>query len=420
MRLSRLFGQRLRESASDADSVSHDLLQRAGYIRRHASGIYTFLHPGLRALRAIENIVRDEMDRAGAQEILMPFVHSADVWRISGRYDSIDATLARFDDRRGHAMVLGMTHEEVVAQLAASELRSWRQAGIIVYQIQTKFRDEARPRAGLLRTREFLMKDAYSLDLDQAGLDTSYALMRDTYARVFARVGLAGVHCVRSATGDMGGSVAHEFMALLDVGEDTVAFCRNCGAACNVELLDQVDRCGQCHATVEHRRAVEVGNIFQLGTRYSEAFGAYITTQNGERRPLVMGSYGIGVSRLLAALVEQHHDNRGIVLPPAIAPFDLHVLAIDAENCGAHEVAALFEAAGFRVILEDRAVRTGEKFADADLIGAPLRITLGSRAAEGHVEVHERASGHTFEVPRASLVPACASVLGRLNEPADA
>jgi prolyl-tRNA synthetase len=412
MRLSQLLGQRLRESASDADSISHDLLLRAGYVRRHAAGIYSFLHPGLRSLRRIEAIVREEMERAGAQEILMPFVHSADAWRISGRYTTIDATLARFEDRRGHAMVLGMTHEEIVAQLAASEIRSWRDAGIIVYQIQTKFRDEARPRAGLLRTREFLMKDAYSLDLDEAGMVHHYESMQEAYRRTFERVGLEDVHCVRSASGDMGGSVAHEFMALLDAGEDTVAFCGTCGAACNTDLLRDAGRCNDCNGTVELHRAVEVANIFQLGTRYSEAFGANVATREGGLRPLVMGSYGIGVSRLLATLVEQHHDDRGIALPAAVAPFDAHVLGLGHEISRAAEVAQGLESAGLGVLFEDRAVRAGEKFADADLIGASLRVTVGGRLAADHAEVRDRVTGHTSTVAIDRLVDFCVANLG--------
>ena len=411
MRMSRMFGQRHRESASDTDSVSHDLLLRAGYVRRHAAGIYSFLHPGLRSLRRIEAIVREEMNRAGAQEILMPFVHSAEAWRLSGRYETIDATLARFTDRRGHAMVLGMTHEEIVAQLAASEMRSWRDAGIIVYQIQTKFRDEARPRAGLLRTREFLMKDAYSLDLDEAGLLRHYKAMREAYSRTFERVGLENVHCVRSAAGDMGGRVAHEFMALLDAGEDSVAFCASCGAACNTELLRIAGQCNECGATVDLHRAVEVGNIFQLGTRYSEAFGSSVAARDGTLRPLVMGSYGIGVSRLLAALVEQHHDDHGITLPAAVAPFHLHVLGLDSETAQTAEIAALLEAAGFSVLVEDRAIRAGEKFADADLIGASLRVTVGGRLADDQVEIRERRTARTSIVTLDTLVDYCVANL---------
>jgi len=410
MRVSQLFGQRLRETAQ-ADSISHALLVRAGYIRQHATGLYSYLTLGLRSLRKLEHIVREEMDRTGAQEILMTMVQSADAWKASGRYQSIDQTLVRFADRRGHDMVLGMTHEEIVAQLAASEVRSYRDAGIVVYQIQTKFRDEARARGGLIRTREFLMKDAYSLHLDQAGLDAAYRAQAEAYHRIFRRVGLSDVHQVRSATGDMGGTLAHEFMALLDVGEDTVAFCRACETAENVEVLQQTASCERCGGALDHRRAVEVGNIFQLGTRYSEALGAFAVDRDDVRRALVMGSYGIGVSRLLAVLVEQHHDEAGIALTAAAAAIDAHIVQIGSAESRAARVAAELHAGlrdrGLDVLLDDRDVQVGHKLADADLIGGALRVTVGTRVErQGTVEIRERRTGATHEVAVADAASA--------------
>jgi prolyl-tRNA synthetase len=417
MRLSKLFGRRQRESAGGAAAASHDLLLRAGYVRQHAAGIYSYLPLGLAALRRIEAIVREEMDRTGAQEILLPMVQSADVWRASGRYDTIDATLVRFRDRRGHDLVLGMTHEEVVAQLAASEVQSYRQAGLVVYQIQTKFRDEARARGGLLRTREFLMKDAYSLDVDPAGLDDAYAAQTVAYGRVFHRAGLRDVRVVRSATGDMGGDGAHEFMALLDVGEDTVALCDGCGEAWNVELLASADACQMCGAALSTRRAVEVGNTFRLGRRYAEALGACPVDRSGQRRPLLMGSYGLGVSRLLAALVEQYHDARGIALPAAVAPADAHIVALGGDGlpAGAADAERSLQAAGLRVLYDDRAVHAGEMLADADLIGAPLRVLFGGRArARDAIEVRERRSGEVHEVAAGDAVEAVLRIHGDL------
>ena len=302
MRYSTLFGRSTHGSIAHADAVSHDLLERAGYIRQHAAGIYTYLHLGLRSLRRIERIVRDEMDRTGAQEILMPMVHDAGVWRQTGRYDAIDATLARFSDRHGRALVLGMTHEEIVAELAAAELQSYRQLDTVVYQIQTKFRDEARARGGLLRTREFLMKDAYSLHLDADGLEATYQIQAAAYHRIFRRVGLGDVQMVESATGDMGGLRAHEFIAFLDVGEDVVAVCDRCGHAANIEALSaSVDRCTHCDGGLTRRRGVEVGNIFQLGTRYTDALGVRVTDDTGQRRSVLMdrtGSASVGCSRV--------------------------------------------------------------------------------------------------------------------------
>lgn len=414
MRMTHLFGRRLRERAADAESTSHDLLLRAGYIRQHAAGIYSFLTPGLRSLRRIERIVREEMDATGAQEILMSVVQSADPWKATGRWSSIDDTLVRFRDRRGRDMVLGMTHEEIVAELAASEITSYRQSGVVVYQIQTKFRDELRPRAGLLRTREFIMKDAYSLSIDQAGLERAYAGQAKAYRRVFARTGLRDVRVVRSSAGDMGGRVAHEFSALHESGEDTVGLCARCGDAVNIELI-RGDTCGTCGAALELRRAIEVGNIFQLGTRYSEALGVRVTNRDGHLEPLIMGSYGIGISRLLAVLVEQHHDDAGIALPAVIAPFDIHLMTTGSDNVAAGEVAdelhGSLEHAGRTVLFDDRDIRAGEKFSDADLIGASLRVVVGAKAVgSGRLEVRERRTGTIQEI----AVEGAASNIGRI------
>src|SRR6478609_5395942 len=261
MRFTQLFGRTLRERRADIESASHDLLERACYVRQHAAGIYTYLTLGLRSLRRIEAIIRDEMAAAGAQEILMSMVHDADVWKRTGRYDAIDATMVRFKDRRGHDCVLGMTHEEIVASLAATELRSYRDLDVVVYQIQTKFRDEARPRGGLLRTREFLMKDAYSLHLSEDALAATYAEQAAAYRRIFRRVGLDDVAMVESSTGLMGGQQAHEFTCFLDVGDDVVGVCQACGYAANRDVIGDGDACTRCGGTMVSRRGVEVGNI---------------------------------------------------------------------------------------------------------------------------------------------------------------
>lgn len=399
MRFSQLFGRTLRERRSNTDCASHDLLERAAYVRQHAAGIYTYLTLGLRSLRRIEAIIRDEMAAAGALEILMPMVHDANAWRRTGRYDAIDETLVRFRDRRGRECVLGMTHEEIVASLAATELQSHRDLDVVVYQIQTKFRDEARSRGGLLRTREFLMKDAYSLHLSTDALDVAYATQAAAYHRIFRRLGLADVAMVESATGLMGGLGAHEFMCFLDVGEDTVAVCRDCGRAVNRDVIGEADVCTTCGGTVTSKRGVEVGNIFRLGTRYTDAFGATVLDATGLRRSVIMGSYGIGVSRLLACLVERFHDDRGIALTAATTPLDAHIVVLGRDRARLAAQAATLEQtaslAGLAVLLDDRgAVSAGEQLADADLIGATLRVTLGRETIrDGTVEVRERRSG---------------------------
>jgi len=422
MRLSTLFGRTLRERRAGADCVSHDLLERAGYIRQHAAGIYSYLTLGLRSLRRIEAIIREEMAVAGAQEILMSVVHDADVWRRTGRYDSIDDTLVRFRDRRGHDYVLGMTHEEIVASLAATELRSHRDVDVVVYQIQTKFRDEARSRGGLLRTREFLMKDAYSLHVTDQGLTDAYAAQAAAYHRIFRRVGLADVTMVESSTGVMGGRIAHEFMCFLDVGDDAVALCESCGYAANRDVLGETSTCVRCGGALASRRGVEVGNIFQLGSRYTDAFGVSVLDAGGVRRSVIMGSYGIGVSRLLACLVERFHDERGITLTAATSAFDVHIVVLgrDAANLGerASALAAATERAGLEVLLDDRcSISAGKRFADADLIGATIRVTLGDASARnGTVELRERRTGITRTVALEDAVQAISDLRDRLIE----
>jgi prolyl-tRNA synthetase len=422
MRLSHLFGRTLRERRAGAESVSHDLLERAGYIRQHAAGIYSYLALGLRSLRRIEAIIREEMAAAGAQEILMSVVHDADVWRRTGRYDSIDETLVRFQDRRGHDYVLGMTHEEIVASLAATELRSHRDVDVVVYQIQTKFRDEARSRGGLLRTREFLMKDAYSLHITDEGLTEAYTAQAAAYHRIFRRVGLADVAMVESSTGVMGGRVAHEFMCFLDVGDDAVALCDACGYAANREVLGETSTCVRCGGALTSRRGVEVGNIFQLGSRYTDALGVSVLDASGAQRSVIMGSYGIGVSRLLACLVERFHDDRGIALTAATAAADAHVIVLGRGAASLGERAAALTAAGERagldMLLDDRAsISAGQRFADADLIGAAIRVTLGDATARhGTVELRERRTGTTRTIALEEAVSALSQMREQLIE----
>jgi len=418
MRITRLFGRRSRGDDGSSEAVSHRLLLRAGYVRQHAAGIYSYLHLGLRSLRRIEAIVREEMDRAGAQEILMPVVHGAEVWKQTGRYTDVDETLVRFRDRHGRDMVLGMTHEEIVAELTASDARSYRDLGVVLYQIQTKFRDELRPRGGLLRTREFIMKDAYSLDVDEEASARAYADQSAAYERIFRRVGLADVQRIRSDTGVMGGRIAHEFVCLLDVGEDTVALCDGCGDAWNTDVAGRPE-CATCNTRVTLHKAVEVGNIFQLGTRYGDAVGARVSGRDGSERRVVMGSYGIGISRLLASLVEQCHDEHGIALPAAVAAFDAHLVVL---GKGAHLAGYAAEAysacasAELDVLWDDRGVTAGEQLADADLIGAPLRITVGrATESEGRVELRERRSGRVHAVDRGDVASAAATLLAELR-----
>jgi prolyl-tRNA synthetase len=353
----------LRQAPTDAIAASHRLLIQAGYVRQLGAGLYDLLPLGVRSLRKLEHILHEEMQRVGAQEFHLPSLHPAEHWRASGRWDQIDATMFRFKDRRGKDHCLAMTHEEVFTAIAARELHSYRQLPQRWYQISLKFRDEPRPRSGLLRVREFHMKDAYSFDLDSAGLDRTFNAMAGAYERIFARVGVP-VTTSAAAEDDMGGKESIEFLTPISAGEDTL---------------------------------LEVGHIFKLGTRYSAPLNARVLTEGGERVAMEMGCYGIGLERLLAAIVEVHHDDAGIIWPLAVAPFGAIVLPIgdDAEH-----VAEDLASHGVDVLYDDRDERIGVKLRDADLIGVPLRIVVGS---EDTLEVKWRSESKTRRVPLSDI-----------------
>lgn len=548
MRWSQLIIPTLRETPADAEAPSHQLLLRAGYIRPLSSGIYSYLFLGQRSLLKITAIVREEMNRI-AQEFYLPVLHPEELWRESGRWDVMGETMFRLQDRGKRWLCLGMTHEEVMTDLARRELRSYRQLPQIWYQIQSKFRDEPRPKGGLLRTRQFTMKDSYSFDLDEEGLRQSYQKHYDAYCRIFDRCGIEYV-AVQAHSGAMGGSHSHEFMVVSEAGEDRIARCPACGYAANLEkassrlaevsdaeagppekfatpgqrtiddlaqftglpptrllktlvyqagetpvlillrgdhqlsdskiadLFPGVDLrparpeeiralmgaaagslgpvgiqgkriladralegrqdliCGaneadfhlrhvtpgrdfegeyhdlrvvengeQCLACGEALRVdgtIEVGHIFQLGKRYSESMGARVLDQAGNEVTIWMGSYGIGMERILVAAAEQRHDSNGLSLPPAIAPFDVIVVPVNVgdavQRSAAEEIYAKAREAGFDVLLDDREERPGVKFKDADLIGVPFRVTVGKKVTTGIVEVRDRSTGQTTDV----------------------
>ena len=550
MRLSQLFFATLRDDPADAEMPSHRLLLRAGYVRQLGSGIYSLLPLGKRVNDRVEQVIREEQDRIGGQEMEMPVVHPADVWRASGRFDAVGPELTRFKDRNGRDMVLAMTHEEVVGLLLADIVKSWRQLPMQVYHFQTKWRDEPRARGGLIRVREFVMKDAYSCDRDDAGLDASYWAQHGAYVRTFERLGLETI-AVSSDVGMMGGSLAHEFMVLNPAGEDVLVLCESCGYAANRQVavtpkpeppaeaalpLEEVatpgtttiaslaaflglgpertakaaffvtgdgrlvtaivrgdhevnetklvnavkatggirpatveeikgagmepgygspigahgtvvvvddlvarsanlvaganregfhyrnvnvgrdytpdvvaditnaqegDACPTCGQPVILRNGIEVGNIFKLGTTYTDAFGATYLGEDGQSHPIIMGSYGIGVGRNVACIVEAHHDEKGIVWPAEVAPYAAHLVSIGAaKEPRVLEIAArlhdLAAAAGPRheILWDDRDESPGVKFTDAELLGMPWILTVSPRSiAAGGVEVTERATG---------------------------
>jgi prolyl-tRNA synthetase len=559
VRLTRSLVPTLREEPAEAEALSHKLMLRAGLVRQLAAGIFVFLPLAQRALDRINAIVREEMNAIGGQEITMPVLHPAEIWKQSGRWDGI-AEMFRLKDRHGRDMCLGMTHEEVVAWLAAREIRSYRDLPQIWYQIQTKERDEARPRSGILRSREFLMKDSYTLDPDVDALDRSYAAHERAYRRIFDRCGLR-YHVVQSDVGMMGGLGSHEFMAPSPAGEDEIAMCAACGYAANVELArgvpiapefpawtrdevatpdartiadvsaflgidprltmksllyvaattgpvlavvrgdhaiherklaralggeefrpahpDEVreilgapvgsvgpvgarvpvlvdetlrtgsyvagagregfhvrgivagrdfpgrfvdlhavvagEGCPECGAPLAVERVIEIGNIFKLGTKYSVPLGATYLDENGKEQPVVMGSYGIGPGRILASAVEQRADADGIVWPWSIAPFSVHLVAVNVRDRGQAEAAsAIYEECrreGFDALLDDRDERPGVKFKDADLLGMPVRVTVGNAfVKEGLVEVRSRASGQVQRVPRDGVIAAVRAI----------
>lgn len=547
MRFSQLLLPTLKETPAEAEVVSHKLLLRAGYIRKITSGIYTYLPLGLAAIRKVEAIVREEMNAAGAQELLMPMVQPADLWIESGRWEKYGPELLRLTDRHDRQSCLGPTHEEVITDLVRMNVHSYRSLPLNLYQIQTKFRDEIRPRFGLMRGREFIMKDGYSFDASEAGAESTYQKMYDAYHRIFSRLGL-DFRAVEADTGSIGGSFSHEFMVLADTGEDTLVICQGCSYAANMEkatcrqadaladppalaslekietpgkrkveavtaflgisprdlvktmvymadgkpvavlvrgdrevqpvklanllgavavelaedqqvfdatgvpsgylgpiglkipvvadreitrmynftvganeknfhlqnanygrdftalqvadlrLVTDQDRCARCGAELSLTRGIEVGHIFKLGTKYSEALKAKFLDDQGREVFFVMGCYGIGVSRCVAAAIEQNHDKDGIIFPMPIAPYQvvlLNLLVKDETVAAAvEELYVSLRQAGIEVLLDDRDERPGVKFKDADLIGVPLRVAVGKRYVEaGEVEIRERATG---------------------------
>ena len=421
-RLSEYFLPTLKENPAEAQTVSHRLMLRAGMIRQSSAGIYSWLPFGHAALRNVEGIVRDEMDAAGCQEILMPAIQPADLWRESGRYEEYGREMLRITDRHDRQMLFGPTHEEVVTDIFRNTVRSYRDLPKNLYQIQWKFRDEVRPRFGVMRGREFLMKDNYSFDLDVAGARRSYNRMFVAYLRTFARLGLKAVP-MRADSGPIGGDMSHEFVVLADTGESAV-FCDSRlldldSAAVDyaADLQPVVDRYTAFYAATEERhdaaafaalpperrlnaRGIEVGHIFYFGTKYSVALGASVAGPDGEPVDVEMGSYGIGVSRLVGAIIEASHDDAGIVWPENVAPFRVAVVNLKAADAACTEacerLVGQLAAAGADVLYDDREERAGVKFATADLIGLPWQLIVGPRGVkDGTVELKPRSGGGT-------------------------
>ncbi len=430
MRLSAYFLPTLKETPADAQIVSHRLMLRSGLVRQCGSGIYTWLPAGLRVLKKIENIIRDEQAAAGALEVLMPTVQHAELWKESGRYDDYGAEMLRFKDRHDREMLYGPTNEEMITDIFRKNVTSYRQLPLNLYQIQWKFRDEIRPRFGVMRGREFLMKDGYSFDISKAAAELTYKKNTLAYLKTFARMGLTAIP-TRADTGPIGGELSHEFLILAETGESAIYFDNQftetdfSNFSVDYRNHEEIDRL-YTHFTgifavtdekydeaeffkavpPERRiqgRGVEVGHIFYFGTKYSTALGANVTLKEGETIPAEMGSYGIGVSRLVGAILEAHHDDKGAVWPAAVAPFHVNLLNLrqgSAEIDGFCDT--LYERlqnAGADILYDDTDERAGAKFNRADLLGLPFQAAIGPKSAEkGLVEVKDRKSGRAQEL----------------------
>ena len=404
MLFSKLLLPTLKDAPQEAEVISHKLMLRAGMIRRVASGIYTWLPLGLKVLRKIETIVREEMDSSGAQEVLMPMVQPKELWEETNRWEKMGPELLRIQDRHNRDFCLGPTHEEVITDLIRNNVKSYKELPLNIYQIQTKFRDEVRPRYGVMRGREFLMKDSYSFNEDEACLQETYLTMRDTYKKIIERIGL-DYKIVAADSGAIGGDASEEFHVLAETGEDTIAISDASEYAINTELLlkegeDIASLEGKPSpdgkGVIQIKKGIEVGHIFQLGKVYAEDMKANVLNKEGKASTLFMGCYGIGVSRLVAAAIEQNNDDKGIVWPHSIAPFDINIIAIGYSKDQKITDASIklyseLKDMGYEVLLDDRKDGYGTKMKDSELIGVPLNIIIGKKFIEtNEIELKSR------------------------------
>lgn len=392
MKQSILFTKTLKDAPKDETSLNAKTLIRAGFVDKVGAGIYSFLPLGMRVMAKILKIIREEINSTGGQEILMPALLPKEAWETTGRWENFDALFKLIgSDSREYA--LGATHEEAVTPLAKKFIFSYRELPFSVYQIQTKFRNEKRAKAGLLRGREFLMKDQYSFHVDQEDLDRFYEEVKAAYYRIYERLGLGEITYLTYASGGAFSKYSHEFQTLAEAGEDHIYLCDHCKIAVNREIIEEQNSCPICgNSELREEKAIEVGNIFKLGTRFSNPCNLKYATADGRNEEVVMGCYGIGPSRLLGTIVEVYHDEKGLKWPKEIAPFQVHLLSLKA-NQEAEEIYQKLIAQGVEVLYDDRDVSAGEKFADADLIGIPERIVVSAKTlAEDSVEIKNRDS----------------------------
>jgi prolyl-tRNA synthetase len=390
MRQSKLFTKTKKEAPKDETSANAQLLVRAGFVDKLMAGVYSFLPLGWRVMKKIENIIREEMDAIGGQEIFMPALQPKENWEKTGRWGAMD-DLYKIKDKSNREFALGPTHEEIISPLAKKFINSYKDLPLYVYQFQNKFRMELRSKSGLIRTREFLMKDLYSFHIDEKDLDDYYQKAAEAYKKIFIRAGIGDKTFMALASGGSFSKYSHEFQTITSAGEDIIYICKKCKMAVNKEIMDEVKVCPECKSgDFKQEKAVEVGNIFKLGTKYSAPFDLAVTDEEGGKRTVIMGCYGIGPARLMGTIVEIHHDEKGVIWPEAVAPFQVHLVSLGKDK-EAREIYDDLSKKGIEVLYDDREISAGEKFADADLIGIPYRVVVSEKSLEaGGVEVKKR------------------------------
>lgn len=407
MKQSRLFTRTRKEAPKDEASINAQLLIQAGYVDKLMAGVYSFLPLGLRVMKKIENIIREEINAIGGEELFMPSLQSRENWITTGRWDAMD-DLYKVKDKSGREFALGPTHEEIIVPLVQKHISSYKDIPFYAYQIQNKFRMELRSKSGLLRGREFLMKDLYSFHLDEKDLDDYYEKAKKTYFKIFERCGLGGKTYLTFASGGSFSKHSHEFQTLSEAGEDTIYICNKCSVAINKEIKHETPKCPECGGgDFREEKAIEVGNIFKIKTKFTEPFNLTIKDGNGENKLITMGCYGIGLNRLMGTVVELHHDEKGIVWPSAVAPYQAHLVEVQSlklkVKSEAEKIYNLLQKNNIEVLYDDRKVSAGEKFADADLIGIPYRAVVSEKSLKaGGIEVKKRSEkeGKLIEIKK--------------------
>src|SRR6056297_138362 len=384
MQQSKLFTKTKKKAPKDAKSISHKYLAKGDFIEQSISGVYSYLPLGWKVFRNIETIIREEMKNLGAQEIYLPAMQNKKLWLETKRWNTIDPPLFKFKDRHDREIALGPTHEEGITDIVRHRIDSYKDLPFSLFQIQDKFRNEMRATGGLLRTREFSMKDLYSFHKDEKSIEKFYKKVKEAYFRIYEKCGVKAIS-VDAESGSIGGDFSDEFMVQAPSGEDKILLCKECGYGANIEKTGEIEKCPKCKGEIEEEKAIEVGHIFKLGTKYSKIMGATFKDKKGEEHPILMGCYGIGLSRLMATIVEVRHDKNGIIWPLEIAPFSIHLIELGNSVKVKKEAEKLYNKLreeGYSVLYDDRDKSAGEKFADSDLIGIPFRLVVSKKSLD--------------------------------------